>query len=153
MANPQQTWIHGVCVNILPEWEDRSVYRFALPNSRAELQTSLHAGATKTPFTSNIVAARMPRDPEQTSDCFFEEGNRQATRDPSYRVLQAGHGTRGGRPACWQDVTFFSPEAQLQIFQRQVAILFEGYAVVFNITSDCNDLAPTAAAVGLLLDA
>jgi hypothetical protein len=115
---------HGARGVVPPGWEDFTVFKFAAPE-QAELDLPLLMKAASKPkpkFRSNLVVTKH-RVPEQIPLELIFTGPNTVSREqnPAFKVARSGLATYQGQPAAWQDVEFFDPGVQLQIFQRQVA--------------------------------
>lgn len=153
MADRTPTELLGIKAILPAEWEDHTVYRFAAPEGLVEPIADPRMVASKKPaakFRSNLVVGRHKLPADIPLEQIFDGPNRASgAGNPSYKQVAFGVGEYLGQPASWQDVAFFEPQANLQIFQRQIAVKPAPDAVVMlTLTSDVDQLDKLSAPLG-----
>ena len=144
--------LHGARGLVPPDWEDFTVYKFAAPEQvELDLPAVMKGAAKPKPkFRSNLVVTRH-RVPEQIPlELIFTGPNTVAKeQNPTFKVARSGAGTYLEQQAAWQDLEFFDPSIQLQIYQRQVATRTAPQdLVMFTLTTSQDKLDELSRSLG-----
>lgn len=135
---PAMSWLHGLALSIPDTWRDDTVYRFSVPARDAG--ATMLTGRTRAPVMTqtNVVISRCELSERQRDGpIFLAPGTRAPGGDDTFRVLRTGTTELEGHRAEWQDATFYSSEAKLQLFQRQIAVVVAPQqAVLVALTSN-----------------
>ena len=158
---------HGVELPLPTGWSNETVFRFAMPPTPP-------ATPTAQPFRTNAVAVLRGTDPKLTIEEALRGLRSSSPAKPSevgtFKVSSGGaglakaaappadappamigygYGKLGSEKAAYLDLSFYSPEAQRRLYQRQViALPRRGRMMVLTFTAVESDLDSVAAALG-----
>jgi hypothetical protein len=156
---------HGVELPLPVGWSNETVFRFALPPAPPVAPNAPQ-------FRTNAVAVMRGTDPKLTIEEALRGMRASSPAKPSevgnFKVrvgqlakadalppdappalLGCGLGNLGSERAAFLDVSFYSPEAQRRLYQRQiVALPLPGRMLVFTLTGTDAELDPLARELG-----